>query len=43
VCRQDPEEGTPVSEGDDVTLFVQPGGASLPSSGLAGLFLGLFS
>ena len=24
VCDQDPEEGTPVSSGDDVTLFVQP-------------------
>lgn len=25
VCDQDPAEGTPVSPGDDVTLFVQPG------------------
>jgi serine/threonine-protein kinase len=33
VCRSDPEPGTPVEPGDDVTLFVQPGGASLPGSG----------
>ena len=26
VCSQDPEEGTPVSEGDSATLFVNPGG-----------------
>jgi beta-lactam-binding protein with PASTA domain/tRNA A-37 threonylcarbamoyl transferase component Bud32 len=30
VCRQDPEPGTPVSEGDDATLFVQAGGAQVP-------------
>jgi eukaryotic-like serine/threonine-protein kinase len=29
VCRQEPEEGTPVSPGDDATLYVQPGDASL--------------
>jgi serine/threonine-protein kinase len=43
VCRQDPEEGEPVSEGDDVTLYVQPGDASLPDLGFATLFFGLFS
>jgi eukaryotic-like serine/threonine-protein kinase len=26
VCRQDPEPGTPVSEGDTVTLYIQPEG-----------------
>jgi serine/threonine-protein kinase len=26
VCRQDPEAGTPVAEGDSVTLYVQPEG-----------------
>ena len=31
VCRQDPEAGAPVSEGDSATLFVQPGDAALPS------------
>jgi eukaryotic-like serine/threonine-protein kinase len=30
VCRQDPEPGTPVSEGDDATLYVQAGGAQVP-------------
>jgi eukaryotic-like serine/threonine-protein kinase len=30
VCRQDPEPGTPVSEGDDATLFVQSGEAQVP-------------
>ena len=43
VCRQDPEAGEPVSEGDDVTLFVQPGDASIPSLGFATLFFGFFS
>ena len=33
VCRSDPEPGTPVEPGDDVTLFIQPGGASLPGPG----------
>ena len=32
VCRQDPESGEPVAEGDRATLYVQPGDASLPSS-----------
>jgi serine/threonine-protein kinase len=33
VCRQDPEPGTPVSEGDDAILYVQPdGGAGLDFS-----------
>lgn len=32
VCDQDPPAGTPVSEGDSATLFVQPGEASLPGS-----------
>ncbi len=31
VCRQDPEPGTPVSEGDSATLYVQPGDAALPA------------
>ena len=35
VCSQDPEEGEPVSEGDDATLFVQPGGAAAPGTWLA--------
>jgi beta-lactam-binding protein with PASTA domain len=26
VCRQDPEGGTPVSEGDTATIYVQPEG-----------------
>jgi serine/threonine-protein kinase len=43
VCRQDPEDGEPVSEGDSATLYVQPGDASLPSIGFATLFFGLFS
>ena len=43
VCRQDPEEGEPVSEGDSATLYVQPGDAALPSIGFATLFFGLFS
>jgi serine/threonine-protein kinase len=30
VCRQDPPPGTQVSEGDDVTLYVQSGGAQVP-------------
>jgi serine/threonine-protein kinase len=30
VCRQDPEPGTPVSEGDSATLYVQAGGAQVP-------------
>jgi beta-lactam-binding protein with PASTA domain/tRNA A-37 threonylcarbamoyl transferase component Bud32 len=30
VCRQDPEPGTPVSEGDDATLYVQSGEAQVP-------------
>jgi serine/threonine-protein kinase len=29
VCRQEPEPGTPVEPGDEATLFVQPGEASL--------------
>jgi serine/threonine-protein kinase len=28
VCRQEPEAGTPVSEGDDATLYVQPDGGA---------------
>jgi serine/threonine-protein kinase len=32
VCRQEPEAGTPVAEGDSATLFVQPGDASLPGA-----------
>ena len=32
VCRQDPEAGTPVEEGDAATLYVQPGEASLPGA-----------
>jgi serine/threonine-protein kinase len=31
VCRQEPEAGTPISEGDSATLYIQPGDASLPS------------
>jgi beta-lactam-binding protein with PASTA domain/tRNA A-37 threonylcarbamoyl transferase component Bud32 len=30
VCRQDPEPGTPVSEGDSATLYVQAGEAQVP-------------
>lgn len=29
VCRQDPSPGTPVSQGDSATLYVQSGGAGL--------------
>jgi beta-lactam-binding protein with PASTA domain/tRNA A-37 threonylcarbamoyl transferase component Bud32 len=29
VCDQDPPQGTPVAPGDDATIFVQPGEASL--------------
>ena len=42
VCRQDPEPGTPVAEGDSATLYVQPGDASLPGywgAALAGLVM----
>ncbi|HJR45268.1 MAG TPA: Stk1 family PASTA domain-containing Ser/Thr kinase [Actinomycetota bacterium] len=41
VCRQEPEPGTPVAEGDSATLYVQPGDAALPGWGaaLAGLLL----
>lgn len=39
VCEQDPAEGTPVSEGDSATLFVQPGGAALPSGFLFALLM----
>ena len=40
VCRQEPGEGTPVSEGDSATLYVQPGGdASLPSGFLFALLM----
>ena len=35
VCRQDPESGQPVAEGDSATLYVQPGDASLPEQPLA--------
>ena len=35
VCRQDPEAGTPVFEGDSATLFIQPGDAALPSGAFA--------
>ena len=40
VCRQDPEAGTPVAEGDSATLYVQPGDAALPGY-WEGLFAGL--
>lgn len=44
VCRQDPEPGDSVAEGDSATLYVQPGDASLPgepvaAGGLLGLVL----
>jgi serine/threonine-protein kinase len=48
VCRQDPEPGTPVSEGDSATLYIQPGEAglgfgngflALTAGWLAGLFV----
>ena len=42
VCNQDPEPGTPVEEGDEATLFVQPGEASL-LPGLFALMLGLLA
>ena len=42
VCRQEPEEGTPVSPGDQATLYVQGGGAGLPSLGRWFAFLSLF-
>ena len=32
VCRQEPEAGTPVAEGDSATLYIQPGDASLPGA-----------
>ncbi len=32
VCDQDPAPGTPVAEGDQATLFVQPADASLPGT-----------
>lgn len=35
VCRQDPEPGEPVSQGDQATLYVQPGDASLPGQPVA--------
>lgn len=31
VCRQEPEPGTPVEEGDSAVLYVMPGDASLPT------------
>jgi beta-lactam-binding protein with PASTA domain/predicted Ser/Thr protein kinase len=44
VCRQDPEEGTPVSEGDTATLFVQPDpGAGLPSRAFFALLMDFFA
>ena len=40
VCRQDPEPGSPVSEGDNATLYIQPGDASLgPGFALGGFSL----
>jgi beta-lactam-binding protein with PASTA domain/predicted Ser/Thr protein kinase len=41
VCRQDPEPGTPVSEGDSATLYVQAGGAQLPLVAFALSLLGI--
>jgi eukaryotic-like serine/threonine-protein kinase len=35
VCDQEPDEGTPISAGDNATLFVQPGGAFAPGMWLA--------
>ena len=32
VCRQEPEAGTPVAEGEGATLYIQPGDASLPGA-----------
>ena len=44
VCRQEPAPGTPVAEGDEATLYVQPGDASLsPPFALMGLLFWLSS
>lgn len=37
VCRQDPEAGTPVAEGDSATLYIQPGDAALPGVAFASM------
>lgn len=41
VCEQDPAPGTPVEEGDEATLYVQPGDAFIPGlfAWLTGLLL----
>ena len=45
VCDQDPAPDTPVSEGDSAILYVQIGGAALPSGALFGFltFFGFFA
>jgi eukaryotic-like serine/threonine-protein kinase len=43
VCRQEPEPGTPVSEGDSAVLYVQPGEASLPGGAVALLIASLLT
>jgi eukaryotic-like serine/threonine-protein kinase len=40
VCRQEPEPGAAVSEGDSATLYVQAGGAQVPSVAFALSLLG---
>lgn len=42
VCRQEPEPGTPVSEGDEATLYIQPGDAGLGLTFAVGMGLLLF-
>ncbi|MEA2434109.1 MAG: eukaryotic-like serine/threonine-protein kinase [Actinomycetota bacterium] len=44
VCRQDPEPGTPVSEGDSATLYIQPGDAGIGfGKGIFALSIGWLS
>ncbi|MGH2748005.1 MAG: Stk1 family PASTA domain-containing Ser/Thr kinase [Actinomycetota bacterium] len=43
VCEQSPEPGTPVSAGDDATLFVQPGTSALGDDRAFAFLAGFFS
>jgi len=42
VCRQDPEPGTPMEEGDSATLYVMPGDAAAPTETFFAVLLWFF-
>jgi len=42
VCRQDPEPGTPIEEGDSATLYVMPGDAAAPTETFFAVLLWFF-